>query len=162
MNWRMRKIIVLLVALILTMLIACNKAENTSSNTKSDQSATEIGETSPGATITIAPTEQASATIAPEEEKMTTIKPYDDIRAFENEKIVKKAEYHTEDIVTFTFNKGTVLEGNEELQAEIMENGTNPGLGIRELHKEGITGKGINVAIIDQNLLLHHPEFDGK
>ena len=43
-----------------------------------------------------------------------------------------------------------------------MNNGKDPGLGIRELHEEGITGKGINVAIIDQNLLLHHPEFDGK
>jgi hypothetical protein len=162
MNWRMRKIIVLLVALVLSFQIACNKAENTSSNTKSDQSATETGETLTETSATVAPTEPASATIAPVEEKMTTIKPFDDIRAYENEKILKKTEYRTEDIVTFTFNEGTILEGNEELQAEIMENGTNPGLGIRELHKEGITGKGINVAIIDQNLLLHHPEFDGK
>jgi subtilisin family serine protease len=66
------------------------------------------------------------------------------------------------DFITFTFNEGTVLKGNEKLQDEIMNNGKNPGLGIIELHEEGITGKGINVAIIDQNLLLDHPEFDGK
>lgn len=38
----------------------------------------------------------------------------------------------------------------------------NPGLGIRELHAEGITGKGVNVAIIDQNMVLDHPEFQGR
>lgn len=92
-----------------------------------------------------------------------SLKPYDDIRAvFDEEKIFQENEYSSDDIFTFTFNEGTVLKGNEKLQDEIMNNGKNPGLGVRELHKEGITGKGINVAIIDQNLLLHHPEFDGK
>jgi subtilisin family serine protease len=96
-------------------------------------------------------------------ETMKFIKPYEDIRAvFEKEKVFEENEYNSDDIITFTFNEGTVLKGNEKLQDEIMSNGKNPGLGVRELHKEGITGKGINVAIIDQNLLLHHPEFDGK
>ncbi len=47
---------------------------------------------------------------------------------------------------------------------EIMEKGKNPGLGVRALHEQGITGKGVNVAIIDQNLvaILDHPEFKGK
>jgi hypothetical protein len=35
------------------------------------------------------------------------------------------------------------------LTNEIMEEGKNPGLGIRSLHSQGITGKGISVAIID-------------
>lgn len=35
----------------------------------------------------------------------------------------------------------------------------NPGLGIKKLHEQGITGEGINVAIIDQKLLLDHPEY---
>lgn len=95
-------------------------------------------------------------------ETMTFIKPYEDIRAISEEKVYEENEYNSNDIITFTFNEGTVLKGNEKLQAEIMKNGKNPGLGVRELHKEGITGKGINVAIIDQNLLLHHPEFDDK
>ncbi|NLI75686.1 MAG: hypothetical protein GX442_04500 [Candidatus Riflebacteria bacterium] len=38
----------------------------------------------------------------------------------------------------------------------------NPGLGIRALHRQGITGKGVNVAIIDQPLLLEHEEYKGK
>jgi hypothetical protein len=41
----------------------------------------------------------------------------------------------------------------------IMELGKNPGLGIRELHKKGITGKGIGIAIIDQGLLVDHVEY---
>lgn len=40
--------------------------------------------------------------------------------------------------------------------------GKDPGLGIRELHEKGITGKGVNVAIIDQALLLDHQEYKGK
>jgi serine protease AprX len=45
---------------------------------------------------------------------------------------------------------------------DILVQGMNPGLGIRKLHKQGITGKGVNVAIIDQNLVVDHPEFQGK
>ncbi len=41
----------------------------------------------------------------------------------------------------------------------VMENGKNPGLGIRSIHKKGITGKGVNIAIIDQPLLLQHMEY---
>lgn len=41
----------------------------------------------------------------------------------------------------------------------IMEIGKNPGLGIRSLHTQGITGKGVNMAIIDQSLLLNHIEY---
>ena len=44
----------------------------------------------------------------------------------------------------------------------IMTNGMNPGLGVRALHQQGITGAGINVAIIDQPTYLDHPEFAGK
>ena len=42
--------------------------------------------------------------------------------------------------------------------AEIMETGKDPGLGIRQLHARGITGKGIGVAIIDGPLRLDHVE----
>ncbi|HOW68274.1 MAG TPA: S8 family serine peptidase [Candidatus Paceibacterota bacterium] len=41
----------------------------------------------------------------------------------------------------------------------IMELGKDPGLGIRELHRRGITGKGISVGIIDQTLLVDHVEY---
>jgi subtilisin family serine protease len=44
----------------------------------------------------------------------------------------------------------------------IIERGKNPGLGIRSLHEQGITGKNISVAIIDEPLILDHPEYKGK
>lgn len=41
----------------------------------------------------------------------------------------------------------------------IMEIGKDPGLGIRDLHKQGITGTGVGIAIIDQPLLITHQEY---
>ena len=41
----------------------------------------------------------------------------------------------------------------------IMELGKDPGLGIRQLHERGITGKNISVAVIDGPLLLNHQEY---
>lgn len=43
-----------------------------------------------------------------------------------------------------------------------LEKGKDPGLGVRNLHKQGITGKGINVAVIDFPLLSSHREFEGR
>lgn len=45
---------------------------------------------------------------------------------------------------------------------EIIVKAQNPGLGIRSLHKQGIRGEGIKVAIIDQPLLLTHCEYKDK
>jgi hypothetical protein len=46
--------------------------------------------------------------------------------------------------------------------AQIMELGKNPGLGVRELHKNGITGKGVAIAVIDQGLLVDHIEYKDR
>ncbi|MGE3311531.1 MAG: S8 family serine peptidase [Limisphaerales bacterium] len=35
----------------------------------------------------------------------------------------------------------------------------NPGLGVRALHRQGITGRGVHVALIDFNVVGHHPEY---
>jgi hypothetical protein len=43
--------------------------------------------------------------------------------------------------------------------ARQMELGRNPGLGVRTLHNKGITGKGVSIAIIDQELLVDHVEY---
>ena len=43
-----------------------------------------------------------------------------------------------------------------------MELGKNPGLGIRNLQTQGITGKGVNIAIIDQPPLLEHKEYGNQ
>ncbi len=41
----------------------------------------------------------------------------------------------------------------------VMERNKNPGLGIRELHALGITGKGVGIAVIDYPLLTRHAEY---
>lgn len=45
---------------------------------------------------------------------------------------------------------------------KIMELYKNPGLNIRELHKQNITGKGVGIAIIDQTLLVDHVEYKDR
>lgn len=45
---------------------------------------------------------------------------------------------------------------------ELLELGKDPGLGLRELHEQGITGKGVGIAIIDQTLLVEHQEYGDR
>lgn len=68
---------------------------------------------------------------------------------------------------TLTFNQKTVWPDRAKMPAgvnpdELLLHAMNPGLGVRDLHRQGITGKGVNVAIIDQPLYQDHPEFAGK
>ena len=62
------------------------------------------------------------------------------------------------------FDNDTIFPPADKLPKDfnpqkLLEGGKNPGLGIRDLHKKGITGKGITVAIIDDMLNTDHPEF---
>ena len=41
----------------------------------------------------------------------------------------------------------------------LLTNAMNPGLGVRQLHASGITGKGVRVAIIDYSIEGKHPEY---
>jgi hypothetical protein len=43
--------------------------------------------------------------------------------------------------------------------AKILDVNRNPGLGLRELHVRGFTGKGVSVAVIDTPFLLDHEEY---
>jgi hypothetical protein len=43
--------------------------------------------------------------------------------------------------------------------SHVMELGKNPGLGLRQLHRQGITGVGVGVATIDFQLLTDHQEY---
>jgi len=45
---------------------------------------------------------------------------------------------------------------------KIMEIGKDPGLGIRAVHDQGVTGKGVGIAIIDQTLLVDHIEYKDR
>ncbi len=69
-----------------------------------------------------------------------------------------------EKIKFIEFNNKTKFPDTDKLPknfnpTEVLENGKNPGLGIKNLHKQGITGKGITIAIIDQLLDTQHQEY---
>jgi len=69
-----------------------------------------------------------------------------------------------EDLMYAEFDDRTVWPAPDRMPSDfnwqkMMELGKNPGLGIRSLHKKGITGRGVRVAIIDQPLLVDHQEY---
>ena len=63
-----------------------------------------------------------------------------------------------------TLDSGTVWPGQDRLPegfnpVDLLEQGKNPGLGVRKLHEAGIDGRGVGIAIIDQPLLREHEEY---
>lgn len=65
---------------------------------------------------------------------------------------------------TVEFDTDTIWPEKERLPQDfspekLLEESKNPGLGVRELHEQGITGQGVVVAIIDQKLDINHPEY---
>lgn len=93
------------------------------------------------------------------------VKEFDDMRWKDLSKLTISGRPNL--IATLRFNKKTIWPEAKKLPAgcdpnRILTNAMNPGLGVRKLHRQGITGKGVNVAIIDQPMYLDHPEFAGK
>jgi hypothetical protein len=71
------------------------------------------------------------------------------------------------DLMYATFDSKTQWPTADKIPAEfdwqkIMEIGMDPGLGLRTLHEQGINGKGVGIAIIDQPLLVHHIEYKDR
>ena len=76
-------------------------------------------------------------------------------------------EYPLETMARAQFDSFTKFPSSEKLPAgfdpaEVMEHGKDPGVGIRDLHKLGLNGSGIRVAIIDQPLSTGHVEYKDK
>lgn len=72
-----------------------------------------------------------------------------------------------DDLLYATFDSKTQWPSADKVPTDfnwrqIMEIGKDPGLGIRALHEQGITGKGVGIAIIDQTLLVDHIEYKGQ
>ena len=70
-----------------------------------------------------------------------------------------------DDLMYTTYDSKTKWPENlpEGFEPEkVMEIYKNPGLNIRELHSQGITGKGVGIAIIDQTLLVDHEEYKDR
>lgn len=71
------------------------------------------------------------------------------------------------DLLYATFDSKTQWPAPDKIPAgfdwqKIMELGMDPGLGMRALHEQGITGKGVGIAIIDQTLLVDHVEYKDR
>src|SRR5574339_465337 len=72
-----------------------------------------------------------------------------------------------QDLLYATFDSKTQWPTSEKIPPDfdwqtIMETGKDPGLGVRKLHEQGITGKGVSIAIIDQPLIIDHLEYANK
>ncbi|MCE9646976.1 MAG: S8 family serine peptidase [Chloroflexi bacterium] len=126
-----------------------------SSCTSAITSTPSIFTTTPTATVTVLQSEIAESQDNP------FIEPYQDVRSND---LTKLNENLGESLIeTLWFNESTRWREQDKNTAQvILKLGMNPGLGIRALHSEGVTGKGVTVAIIDQNIVLDHPEFLGK
>ena len=93
-----------------------------------------------------------------------TVQPWADIRTMKLPPAAAASALRAEVLPTLTFNLGTDFGGaaGNSRAAQVMESGRNPGLMVRAIHG-GLTGAGVNVAIIDQNLPgTGHPEYAGK
>ncbi|MBU0639785.1 MAG: protein kinase [Planctomycetes bacterium] len=71
---------------------------------------------------------------------------------------------HGELLDAMPFDSRTIWPPTERLPRAFapvrrLEEGKNPGLGLRDLHAEGIDGRGVRLAIIDQPLLNDHQEY---
>jgi subtilisin family serine protease len=65
----------------------------------------------------------------------------------------------TQSVIAYNTPASDTATDKEIVSEDILELGKNPGLNVRELHNRGITGKGVGVAIIDQNLLAGHEQY---
>ncbi|MDR7857913.1 hypothetical protein [Tissierella sp.] len=74
-----------------------------------------------------------------------------------SEEILFKVDFDTETI----FPEKDKLPDNF-IPNKIIEWGKNPGLNVRNLHNKGITGRGVNIAYVDQPLLIDHQEYINK
>ena len=74
---------------------------------------------------------------------------------------------HLQLLETMPFDSQTVWPETDKMPegfnpTALLEDGKNPGLGIRALHKQGVDGRGVGIAIIDQPLLKDHIEYAGR
>jgi len=76
----------------------------------------------------------------------------------------RNIQFEIDDLLNSQFDDRTVWPAPKRIPSgfdwqKIMEQGKNPGLGVRSLHKKGITGRGVRIAILDWTLLVDHQEF---
>ncbi|XMB67025.1 S8 family serine peptidase [Mycoplasmatota bacterium zrk1] len=72
-----------------------------------------------------------------------------------------------DNLLNFTIHSNDKFPSSEYMPEEfdpetVLEWGRSPVLGITSLHEQGITGKGVNIAYIDQDLRESHESIQGK
>jgi len=93
------------------------------------------------------------------------LKKFDRFWGFSNVSLVNlDLRGHLELLQTIPFDSRTVWPESSKLPTgfdpvQVLEQGKNPGLGVRALHSQGIDGRGVGIAIIDQPLAKDHPEY---
>jgi len=112
-----------------------------------------------------------SANVSKRDESFQTVRPIDSVNAYDDVRWKDMNRLNLAGqpdlVATLNFNMKTVWPARSAMPQGILPNdllnaAMNPGLGVRGLHRQGITGQGVNVAIIDQPLYQDHPEFAGK
>lgn len=90
------------------------------------------------------------------------IKTYEDVRG----KDLSSMDFwgKSDLLVTLTFDTHTKWPSKDKMPEdfnpeEVMEFGRYPGLNVKKLHDKGYTGKGVNIAYIDQPLLEGHEAY---
>lgn len=75
---------------------------------------------------------------------------------------ISNLELSEEELLNLTIDESTIMnDAQRNMLAKPMEDMKNPGLGVRSLHAQGITGKGVRIAIIDQPL-GEHREYSNR
>ena len=86
--------------------------------------------------------------------------PFQDVRWVD---LSSASGLNEEVISTLTSNSETNWGEDAALKADhVMEAARTPGLGVRSLHRRGITGAGVFVGMIGEALLMDHEEYAGK
>lgn len=149
----------IILAFVLGMLVAACAASATPTPTSTDLPAPRISR------------HPAPAVIPRYSSKLTSIPKFDpnstdylqvDLRSLDLTQIDMTGSLA--DLMHANFDSKTQWPSANRLPAgfdwqKIMETGKDPGLGIRTLHAQGVTGKGVNIAIIDQPLIIEHSEY---
>ncbi len=152
-------------------LSACAAPPSAPSPTASLPSATVPPSPTPSPTATEPPTPTPSPTDSPTSTPFTAIPPLapDASDPFELDLRGMDLSYldmrHSGAVLSYAlFDNRTIWPPSDRMPPDfdperILELGRNPGLGVRSLHAQGITGRGVSIAIIDQPLLVDHQEY---
>lgn len=144
--------------LVASLLATCSPQVGTSPTVSSAPSPIATSTTTPSPTSTV----DVSLTQIEETKVANLLQPYQVVQS--NNLLALNWTLGEPIIKTLWFTKNAIWSSseNDQIAQKILNLGMNPGLGVRALHANGITGQGVTVAIIDQNLIVDHPEFNGK